>query len=397
LKDESSNIETKECDPKDRHLVYQSNDLIEALYQISLTAKKLMVCAISQIHPDDDDFKFYMIPIDKFKLLAEIKSKADYYPILVQYADELNAKRLDIHHPSGKGTYRVSLIGDTWYDRKNQMVGFNFSKILKPHLLRLKETGRFTRYRLGNVMKLRSAYSIRLYELLKQYENTLTKKRTFELDELRKKVGVPDGKLKTYQTFKVRVIEVAKKELPEKTDIGFTYKPIKKGRSVKWLEFTIKPRQKAFVSDGKGRDIDTADIPLMMDIPAEIIQHIPEQWRTHHDVLRDVSAYIESHGEAYVLKNVAYAASKKPANFAAYLGNSFKQNYGAEYSPNQQSLFPDLDDTPVIEPGMVVTYKGQEYTIDEALCIYPESGGCMPGGQIVQGIKDDKIKIKMDE
>jgi hypothetical protein len=379
------------------HLVYQGNPLIEGIYRITLNAKKTMLYAIAQIQPDDEDFKDYMIDVDDFKKLLGIKGEKNYFKVLVQAVRELRATDITVYDEKTDRDVNIPFAVDAIHDRSGNALGLNFSPRLRPYLLELKETGNFTRYRLGNVMKLRSVYSIRLYELLKQYEPTKTKKRTFELDELRKMVGVPDGKLERYYNFKQRVLEPAKKELPEKTDIGFTYKEIKKGRSVNWLEFTIKPRQKAFVSDGQGNDIDTADIPLIMDIPQGIMDHIPEQWRTHHDVLRDVSAYIESHGEAYVLKNVAYAASKKPANFAAYLGNSFKQNYGAEYSPNQQSLFPDLDDTPVIEPGMVVTYKGQEYTIDEALCIYPESGGCMPGGQIVQGIKDDKIKIKMDE
>jgi plasmid replication initiation protein len=387
-------ISIKKCSPRNEHRVYQSNNLIEAVYQVSLLAKKMILCGISQIEPDDDDFKFYMISVEEFKKLTGVVSKEDYYKLLKRAVVELRAKNFDIYDPTEGAVYNTPFVFECKYDQKNKLVGFSFSPRLKPHLLKLKERGRFTGYELGNVMKMRSTYSIRLYELLKQYEPTEHKKRTFELEELKLRVGVEQGKLSRYYDFKKKVLELAKKELPEKTDIDFIYKPIKQGRAVRWIQFTIKPRKKIFINDGQGGEIDTADVYSPSDIPAAILKWIPEGCRSQHDVLRDIVNYLETHGLPYVVQKVAYTAKRKPKDFAAYLGNALKKNLGADFDPNQLELFSESALLPKIAPGMRVVYKGHEYTIDETECIWPEeSDGCMTSGRIRELIGAGTIQI----
>lgn len=54
-----------------------------------------------------------------------------------------------------------------------------------PYLLQLKE--RFTRYELKNILYFKNKYSIRIYELLKQYEKI--GKREINIKELRGYLG----------------------------------------------------------------------------------------------------------------------------------------------------------------------------------------------------------------
>jgi len=96
---------------------------------------------------------------------------------------------------------------------------------------------KFTRYKLGNILHLRSNYSIRLYELLKSYEG-LTE-RTFTLEELRAKLGLQD-KYPVWINFRQRVIDHAQNEIAKKTDISFTYDTIRKGRSIHKIKVKIK-------------------------------------------------------------------------------------------------------------------------------------------------------------
>lgn len=381
-------IQVKKGRVKENYLVTQSNKFIEAMYRMGLTAKKLMVCMISQIEPQDEDFKFYMIPVSDFKALAKITGRTDYFEVLTKVAKEF--RNQDITIKDGSQKINVSLVTAVKEDKASKMVGIRFDKELKPYLLDIK--AEFTRYQIKNVMELNSVYSIRLYELLKQYEHTDRREREEQLDDLRNKLGVEPNKYQRYHDFKRKVLEVAAKEIPEKTDIGFTYKERKAGRRVNWIIFTIKPRKKMFVDDGKGEEIDTADVYSPRDCPEEVLKWIPEKYRTHHDVLRDTVKYCETHGQSYVVQKVAYTVKMKPERFPAYLGNALKKNLGADFDPHQMKLFEESK-APLSMPGMTVIYNDEEYTIDENGCLWPESGGCMPPGRVNELIENGQIKI----
>ena len=85
---------------------------------------------------------------------------------------------------------------------------------------------------------MNSVYSIRIYELLKQYERI--RKRKLTLEELRYFLGIEKEKYIQYGHLKNKVLLVAQKEINEKTDIQFTFNEIKTGRKVTGFEFDIK-------------------------------------------------------------------------------------------------------------------------------------------------------------
>ena len=72
--------------------------------------------------------------------------------------------------------------------RGEAVVEVEFSQKLMPYLLELKQ--QFTTYYLANVMALKSSYSIRIFELLKQYEKI--GKRSISLENLRQLVGTTE-------------------------------------------------------------------------------------------------------------------------------------------------------------------------------------------------------------
>ena len=67
-------------------------------------------------------------------------------------------------------------------------------------------------YDVRNILKLTSVYSIRIYELLKQYEGMIDEsklshtKRKFSIDELKKVLGIEDGEYQLYGHFKNKII-----------------------------------------------------------------------------------------------------------------------------------------------------------------------------------------------
>lgn len=145
---------------------------------------------------------------------------------------------LFINH-EGKPT-RIAWLSKATYNVNEGSVTVRFDPDLKPFFLLLNQ--KFTRYKLGNILHLRSNYSIRLYELLKSYEG-LTE-RTFTVEELRAKLGVQD-KYPVWINFRQRVIDHAQNEIAKKTDISFTYDTIRKGRSIHKIKFKIKTNYSA--------------------------------------------------------------------------------------------------------------------------------------------------------
>lgn len=88
-----------------------------------------------------------------------------------------------------------------------------------PYLLQLKE--RFTRYELKNILYFKNKYSIRIYELLKQYEKN--RKKEINIKELRGYLGIKEGEYKRFDNFDRVILKGTKEEINEHTDIEINY------------------------------------------------------------------------------------------------------------------------------------------------------------------------------
>lgn len=215
----------------DKALVVKDNKLIEAHYKLTKLEQHIVLAMVSKIKKDDVEFKRYKMSIKEF-FGADYGSK---YDKMKEATERLMQKIIKIKEPDG--LLQVAWLSSAKYYEGEGVVELEFSPRLKPYLLQLKE--KFTAYELANVIEFKSTYSIRIYELLKQYENI--KSRTVTLDELQKMMGT---EYKNFYDIKRFVIETAKKELKEKADIYFTYNPIKLGRKVNSIEFHIKTKKK---------------------------------------------------------------------------------------------------------------------------------------------------------
>lgn len=106
----------------------------------------------------------------------------------------------------------------------------------------------FTKYFLSHTVKFKSAYSIRLYELLTQWK-TAVKTPVFELQSFRGQMGVEDGKYKSIKDFKLRVLDKALSEINEHSDIKASYEQVKKGRVIVGFSFRIKEKPQQHTDD----------------------------------------------------------------------------------------------------------------------------------------------------
>lgn len=230
------------------HYVTQHNKLIEHRGNMTLLEQKIIRAVVSQIRMDDEDLKEYELSIADFKELTKTNRK-DLYEQVKEVAEKLIDRKIEIQSINEKGKRGFYLTRYIW--SAEHVEGEGYFKIiidpkLKPYFLELKD--QFTQYQLKYVMQMKSVHALRVYELLKQYENTATKKREFELEELKKNLGIEDG-YSAFKDFEKRVLAVAKKEINALTDIEIDYKKLYQGRGKKvvGIEFSIDTK----ISDEK--------------------------------------------------------------------------------------------------------------------------------------------------
>lgn len=112
-----------------------------------------------------------------------------------------------------------------------------------PHLFNLK--GNFTEIQLKSLLVCSSKHAKRIYMMCCKYRNLRKKKVVMTISELKEMLGLkdPKGKKKEQYTkvsqFKTKVLDVAKMQINEHTDINFDYSLHKKGRSFHWIQIFI--------------------------------------------------------------------------------------------------------------------------------------------------------------
>lgn len=218
-------------------MVYKANKLIEARYNLDLNEQKLILYAASKIDSLSDE-KFPRIELslsDFFNLIGNKESKNHDY--MKDVAKGLMAKQLEIQLPNG-GWELVQWVIKSTYEPNKGIVSFQFHSDLVPYLLKLGK--HYKGYPLQQVMQLNSKYSIRLYELLIQWEYSNHKSLTIETNELKKKMGIQEGAYERFGNFENYVIKTAVSELNNQSNIFVTYEKIKVGRSIKQIKFRFE-------------------------------------------------------------------------------------------------------------------------------------------------------------
>lgn len=238
-----------------KEYIRKANTLIEARYKLSLTQQRMILLAITQIQPTDENFKKYRIPV--LKLIQKADASQNLYHKLKMEAENLLKKPLSIpvEENEKQGWLVCNWFSSVKYINGEGEVEVSFDPNLKPALLLLKE--KFTQYMLQYVLPLRSTYAIRIYELLKQYENLEKEKniehwRYFEINDFRNLLNLED-KYNRYGLIKRFILDTAKKEINQHTDIYITQINPKRTGHRKVEGITIYWRKKEEMGEKEGR------------------------------------------------------------------------------------------------------------------------------------------------
>lgn len=246
-------------------LVVKDNALINASYNLELTEQRLVMLAIInarelgqgitadsklEIHASDYAKLFNVSPDASYKALKEAVNSL--FNRQFSYTAEY------------KKTGKVGIVRSRWVSRifyvdDLALLEITFAPDVVPLITRLEE--HFTKYEAKQVAHLTSKYATRLYELLIAWRE-VGKTPVFELQQLRKNLGVEDNEYQRMHHFKSRVLETAITQINEHTDIKAAYEQHKQGRTITGFSFKFKQKQQPKIE--AKRDPNTPDFFIKM-------------------------------------------------------------------------------------------------------------------------------------
>ncbi|MBP6714670.1 MULTISPECIES: replication initiation protein [Aliarcobacter] len=209
--------------------VVKHNFLINAksTYKYTLNELKLISHLIANILPSDTNLEIKKVSIRELNFIV---TDSNNYSKIGKELEKLKIKIIKL--PNG---YEVNWFSCLKYE--NGFIEYSFDTRLKEFLLNINSN--FTSYYLTNVLNLKSAYSIRIFELLFQLKDKGY--RTIFLNDLRECLGIPIS----YSNKDIRrLIQNVQKDLQLHTTIQFEFKIVKKGRIFHKVEFIIKNNKK---------------------------------------------------------------------------------------------------------------------------------------------------------
>jgi plasmid replication initiation protein len=287
-----------------KKIVKQDYKLVNARYKLNKNEQKLVLFGIAD---PDDPHKIYSIKVSELSHDLNESLKTNHTR-LKKFCEDLIKKPVSVPRPTG-GFLVASWFADLEYKPGEATIEYSISQKLHPELINLRE--RFVKYNLANILPLNSTYSIRVYQLLKEYEKIGS--RVISVAELQDMFQVPKS-MKVYADFKRYVLNVAMQEINEHTDISFTFKEIKTGRKVTDIQFIIKKRLTP-VSEDTARRIDET----LLLVPISERQRVEEYLR---DIIHTTTLEV-------ITSNIRYTNGNKPENYLAYLRACIKDDFAS--------------------------------------------------------------------
>ena len=233
------------------NLVVKDNALIEASHKLGEVEQRLILLAILKARETGDNVaeligKELIIHADDyaktFGINRQMSYKALKKAVMGLYRAEWGYKY--INSKGNKVVRYERFTQSAEYIEGEGVVSFKFADAIIPMLVELEK--RFTVYEIEQVANLSSSYAMRLYEFCVQH---LDKKKgkgwlDISLDELRFRLGLLPTEYNRMGDFKKGVLDLAVKQINEKTDISVDYEQKKQGRTIVGFRFEFKQKAK---------------------------------------------------------------------------------------------------------------------------------------------------------
>ena len=353
----------------EKRKVVEHNALIQSVAKMQKTALKMFELAVSCIDTDKipenntvylskkELFSFFEVSSSskhsQFKEAIEFMQKQAYFKIK-------SNKALGIEYES-----IVPIPYVKWNDYNDEVL-IRFSPEIMPYLINLK--AEFTQYKISELQKLNSKYSIILYRWLSmnynQYEHYSVKggRRAEQVEAYRNpSISVKElraitdtaKEYKDFRNFEKRVLKNAIEEINEHTSFNVTYEKKKAGRSIDSIVFHIEKKRMAddnsyklgdkdYQDDKKQKSRNEADL-LKQAMESKYTRLLSENFLIGMNDIMDTATMVGLQKNVYPLydelkelrglngvkDHLSYVASKKEAyskrNVAKYLKKAIEQ------------------------------------------------------------------------
>jgi len=223
--------------------VHKHNGLIRARYSVlTLPEQLLLLAVIGKVDPRELTAETSVeLTVSAFKDITDNIGESSYDELRKAVRRLYNRSVIisdpDPEDPSLTETETRWVSSINYYKNEGRVRLFFAPKIL-PYLANLKDN--YTAYFLKNVSKFRSGYSIRLYEMIIQWQSIGSVE--IEINELRR-LWMLEEKYLEMCDFKKRVIEPALKDINEFSNVWAKMEQKKRGRRIHSLKFRFGLKQ----------------------------------------------------------------------------------------------------------------------------------------------------------
>ena len=203
---------------------------------LTLRASKLLHLLVDAAGPDACANKVHSIPIERLNGTFHV-SREEF----VETCRELfgTTVRMEIDTKRGRAEKIGPMLADVERDLDDgdgSEVRFELSPVLRLVLARSNHWAALSR---KAVMAFESRYALRLYEVVAIRSGLSSKStETFDLDDLRSRLGVPPGKLTRWIHLRQFALDAAIAEVNQLSGFHVSYEPVKRGRSVTAVRLT---------------------------------------------------------------------------------------------------------------------------------------------------------------
>lgn len=219
----------------------------------------------------------------------------------------------------------MSLLASAEVIQNTGIVEFEFSvklldKVLNPSI--------YAPLSVSLISCLKSSYSIVLYEFLRDYVGSPSVPKLL-VKEFKSLMGIKEFEYSLFKDFKKRVLDIAVKEVNEKTDINCEYQLLKEhGNLYSHIQFTVikKDFQLMLGYEPIIKDEENKQVEIKTNhLPKEIADAIYEKHRTK-SIIELITRYLDK-GIEYIVSNIKYSIKNAKDNFPAYLRQALEKDY----------------------------------------------------------------------
>ena len=353
----------------EKRKVVEHNALIQSVAKMQKTALKMFELAVSCIDTEEPpkNNTVYLLKSELFKFFeVSSSSKHSQFKEAVNYMQKQAFFNIKADKKLGIEYESIVPIPYVKWNDYNDEVTIRFDQAIMPYLIDLK--AEFTQYKISELQKLNSKYSIILYRWLSmnynQYEHYSVKggRRVEQVESYRN----PSIKVKElreitdtinehqhFPHFETRVLKKAIEEINAHTSFNVTYEKKKAGRSIDSIVFHIEKKRMAddnsyklgdkdYQDDKKQKSRNEADL-LKQAMESKYTRLLSENFLIGMNDIMDTATMAGLQKNVYPLydelkdlrglngvkDHLSYVASKKEAyskrNVAKYLKKAIEQ------------------------------------------------------------------------